>query len=207
MTILGLHEEVFHGLMADAGQWRRANVMIRGAEFTPPRPEKIVTMMEDLIKQYDQRDLTGDDAFALGAWLHHGFECVHPFSDGNGRVGRLLLNLHLLRHSWPPINVLPEDRDRYLFSLREGNHGDLNPLKNFVMDKMGASLVYMLSYVGTSEDELRSLVQLESTGPYSAKYLALRARQGELPAMMIKHGWRTSTRALNLYIMEIGRRK
>lgn len=207
MTMLGLHEEVFHGLMVDAGQWRRSNVMIRGAEFTPPRPEKTVTMMEDLIMEYDKRDLTGEDAFALGAWLHHGFECVHPFSDGNGRVGRLLLNLHLLRHSWPPINILPEDRDRYQNSLREANRGELNPLEELIMERMGSSLVFMLSHVGTSEDELRSLVQLEGDGPYSAKYLALRARQGELPAMMIHHEWRTSSRALEIYITEIGRRR
>jgi Fic family protein len=207
VTILELHEEVFHGVMVDAGQWRRTNVLIRGAEFIPPRPEKIVTKMEDLIKEYDQRDLTGKDTFFLGAWMHHGFECIHPFSNGNGRIGRLLLNLHFLKHNWPPINILPDDRDRYLHSLREGNLGDLNPLKEFIMDKMGSSLVYMLSQVGTSDDELKSFAQLQSNSPYSAKYLALRAKQGELPAIMIKHEWRTSTRALNLYVKVIGRRK
>lgn len=207
VTILELHEEVFHDIMVDAGQWRRTNIIIRGADFTPPRPEKIVPKMEDLIKECDQRDLTGEDAFFLGAWMHHGFECIHPFSNGNGRVGRLLLNLHFLKHNWPPINILPYDRNKYLHSLREGNHGDLNPLKDFIMDKMGSSLVYMLSQVGTSEDELKSFAQLQSNSPYSAKYLALRAKQGELPAMMIKHQWRTSARALNLYVKEIGRIK
>jgi len=207
MTILELHEEVFQGIMVNAGQWRRTNVIIRGAEYTPPRPEKIVAKMEDLIKEYDQRDLTGEDTFFLGAWMHHGFECIHPFSNGNGRVGRLLLNLHFLKHNWPPINILLEDRNRYLRSLHEGNHGDLNPLKEFTMHKMGSSLVYMLSQVGTSEDELKSFAQLQGNSPYSAKYLALRAKQGELPAIMIKHQWRTSARALNLYVKEIGRRK
>jgi Fic family protein len=207
VTTLELHEEVFHGVMADAGQWRRTNVRIRGAEFSPPRPEKIVDMMDALFKEYDQRDLTGEDVFMLGGWMHHGFECIHPFSNGNGRTGRLLLNLHFLKHSWPPISIMPDDRDRYLSSLRDGNQGDLNPLREFLMENMGSSLLHILSLMGTSEDGLQTFAQLGSISPYSAKYLALRAKQGELPAMMIKHQWRTSARALNLYMKEVGRRK
>lgn len=181
-------------------------MVIRGAGFTPPRPEKIVPKMEDLIREYDRRDLHGeDDAFALGAWMHHGFECIHPLSNGNGRVGRLLLNLHFLRHNWPPINILPDDRDRYLHALREGNKGNFNPLTDLFMEKMGSSLVYILAQVGTAEDELKSLVEMESIGPYSAKYLALRAKHGKLPAIMVKHEWRSSRRVLNSYLKEIGR--
>lgn len=205
VTILEIHEEVFHGMMTDAGQWRRTNVTIHGADFTPPRPEKIVPRLDDLIREYDQRDLEGEDVFVLGAWLHHEFECIHPFSNGNGRVGRLLLNLHLLRHSWPPINILPDDRKRYLRALQDGNKGELDSLTGFVMEKIGSSLVHLLSQVGTADDELRSLADLQAVGPYSAKYLALRAKQGELPAMLLKHEWKSSKRALGLYIKEIGR--
>jgi Fic family protein len=128
INILELHEEIFKGLMADAGQWRRTNVVIRGAQFSPPRPEKVVMRMEELIKEYDQRDLEGEEPFTLGSWMHHGFESIHPFSNGNGRVGRLLLNLHLMKHNWPPVNVLPGDREAYLKSLQAGNRGDLAPL-------------------------------------------------------------------------------
>ena len=113
VTVLELHEEVFKGLMADAGQWRRTNVTIRGASFTPPRPEKVVQRMDTMVEEYNRRDLEGEDPFTLGSWMHHSFESIHPFSDGNGRVGRLLLDLHFIRHNWPLAHVLLLDRDLY----------------------------------------------------------------------------------------------
>lgn len=206
VTVLELHEEVFKGLLADAGQWRRVNVMIRGAAFTPPRPEKVVPRMEALIKEYDQRDLTGEDVFALGAWLHSNFECTHPFSDGNGRIGRLLLNLHFLKHNWPPVNIMPEDREKYLDALHEGDEGNLRPLTDYLMVSMAGSLLNFLSGVGTEQDALSPMVKLKGESPYSAKYLSLRARQGELPAVRIGKEWNTSRRALGLYVREIGKK-
>lgn len=56
--IVELHEEVFKGLLPDHGQWRRINVTIDGASFTPPRPERAVPKMDALIKEYDQRELS-----------------------------------------------------------------------------------------------------------------------------------------------------
>ena len=205
VTVLELHEEVFKGLMADAGQWRRTNVIVRGASFTPPRPEKVVQRMDALIAEYDQRDLGGEGPFTLGSWMHHAFESIHPFSNGNGRIGRLLLNLHFIKHNWPPVHVLPSDRDRYLGALREGNNGDLAPLTDLLKIGMGASLLDLLSQVGTPEDELKPLNELQEDGAYSAKYLALRARQGELPALRKKGEWRSSKRALGLYIDKVAR--
>ena len=206
INILELHEEIFKGLMADAGQWRRTNVVIRGAQFSPPRPEKVVMRMEELIKEYDQRDLEGEEPFTLGSWMHHGFESIHPFSNGNGRVGRLLLNLHLMKHNWPPVNVLPGDREAYLKSLQAGNRGDLAPLTDFIMVRTGSSLLNLLSQVGTIEDELKPLVKFQGGETYSAKYLALRADQGELPAIKVKNRWQSSERALQLYIEVVGRK-
>ncbi|MGB2581298.1 MAG: Fic family protein, partial [Thermoplasmata archaeon] len=100
-TILELHESVFRGVKVDAGRWRRVNVRIIGSRHIPPRMERVIDEMDDMIREYEKRDIDGEDSITLGAWLHHRFESIHPFSDGNGRVGRLLLNLHLLKHSWP----------------------------------------------------------------------------------------------------------
>ena len=206
VAVLELHEEAFKGLLSDAGQWRRVNVFVRGAGITPPRPEKVVRRMDALIKEYDQRDLMGEDVFTLGSWLHHEFESIHPFIDGNGRVGRLLLNLHFIKHNWPPVHILPYGRDSYLDALDRGYSGDLVLLTDHLMTLMGSSLIDLLSKVGTYDDELRSLTELQKEGPYSAKYLALRARQGELPALRVKSEWRSSKRALGIYIQEIGRK-
>lgn len=205
VTVLELHESVFKGVKADAGQWRRVNVRITGLTLVPPRMEKVVPEMEAILSQYDNRDLEGAEIFGLGAWFHNGFESVHPFSDGNGRVGRLLLNLHFLKHNWPPIHVLPPDRETYLYAMEKGNQSDLSDLVSLLKELMGRSLLDLLDQVGTADDELKPLKKLASKGPYSAHYLSLRAGQWELPAIKVSGEWRTSVRALRLYREFTGR--
>lgn len=206
-TVLELHEEVFRGILKDAGRWRRNNVRIRGASFSPPRMEKVTREMENWEKEYRQRDIEGEDVFELGAWMHYEFERIHPFSDGNGRVGRLLLNLHFLRRNWPPVHVLPEHRDDYLDSLNDAARGDSEPLEGFLKARMGSSLVDLLDQLGTEEDELISLQGGSEKSPYGARYLALRCKQGKLPALKSNGRWKTSERALRLYKNYVGRLK
>ncbi|MFQ6012511.1 MAG: Fic family protein [Thermoplasmata archaeon] len=204
-TALELHEEVFRGIYPDAGTWRRITVFIRGSRHTPPRPEAVISSMTAWEREYHQRDVEGEPVFGLAAWMHHRFESIHPFRDGNGRVGRLLLNLHFLRHSWPPLHVLPPDRNRYLDALEAGHTGDLVQLAEFLREAMSRSLLDLLDQIGTIRDELRPLADFEDGGPYSAKYLALRSGQGNLPAVMRRGRYHTSERALGLYREEVGR--
>ncbi len=204
-TALELHEEVFKSVKADAGQWRRVNVRIAGMKYVPPRMERVALLMTEWAESYTKRDTEGEDPLGLGAWMHFEFESIHPFSDGNGRVGRLLLNLHLLKHNWPPVHILPADRDRYLDGLVRGQSGDLGRLETLLRVSMGRSLLDLLDQVGTREDELKPLRTLARGSPYSAKYLGLRASQGELPAIKIAGDWRSSERALALYREHVGR--
>jgi len=199
MTVLELHEGVFRGILRDAGQWRRVNVRIEGARHTPPRMEKVVSEMEGWIEEYDKKDIVGDPVFPLAAWMHHRFESIHPFSNGNGRVGRLLLNLHFLKHSWPPIHILKSDKDVYRSCLEEGHSGDLSRLTEFLRVFMAKSLLDLLDQVGTEIDALKTLREFVPTAPYSANYLTLRAGQGRLPALKVGRKYKTSQRALDLY--------
>lgn len=204
--ILQLHESVFIGVLPDAGQWRRANVRVRGVAFTPPRMEKVLAELEAYEQEYRKRDVVGDDVFRLGAWMHFEFERIHPFTDGNGRVGRLLLNLHFLNHNWPPIHVLPRHRDSYLHALNEAAKDNLSPLERFLKLLMGASLVDLLHQLGTSEDELMNLKDISKFVPYGSKYLALRCQQGAIPAVKTGREWQTSRRVLDLYSKLVARK-
>jgi len=198
-TILELHETVFRGIKDDAGQWRRMNVRIAGTRHVPPRMEQIVPMLSEWIEGYAKKDMLGEDVFSLAAWMHFEFESIHPFSDGNGRVGRLLLNLHFLKHNWPPVHILLPDRNLYLKTLDRGHAGGLVDLGEFLRLVMGRSLLDLLDQVGTREDELRPLKKLAGKSPYSAKYLALRASQNRLPALKVSGDWHTSERAIRVY--------
>src|SRR5439155_854759 len=82
-----------------------------GRWHVPPRMEGAVPMLDEWIEGYANKELLGEDVFSVAAWMHFGFESIQPFSDGNGRVGRLLLNLHFLKHNWPPVHILPSDKD------------------------------------------------------------------------------------------------
>lgn len=204
-TILELHEAVFRGIREDAGIWRRVNVRITGSRHVPPRMEKVASEMDKMMKEYESRDIDGEDVFVLGTWFHHTFESIHPFSDGNGRVGRLLLNLHLLRHNWPPVHIIPPDRDRYFECMNRGHTGDMSYLLEFITELMSRSILDLLDQVGMAEDELKPLKQLEKKSGHSAKYLRLRAGQGKLPALKVSGDWHTSRRAIGLYSERVGR--
>lgn len=200
VTALELHEAVFKGARGiDPGQWRLVNARIAGSMHRPPRPEKVVAQMEDWRVEYERRDLVGQETFALGGWMHHRFESIHPFAHGNGRVGRLLLNLHFLKRNWAPVHLVPGDRKEYLAALESAHGGDMGPLVRLLQKAMSRSLLDLLDQVGLEQDELKVLLSVASKTGYSENYLALRASQGALPALKERGRWRTSARAMSLY--------
>lgn len=219
VAVLGIHEEVFRGTrLKRAGQWRTSNVFISGTSYIPPRREKVVSRMEAWLSEYGRRRRRREDAFVLAAWSHHEFEAIHPFEDGNGRVGRLLLNLHFIKGGWPPLHVLPNDREEYLEALQTGHAKDYGPLQSFLEVRMARSLLDLLDQVGSGKDELKPLTEFAGKpwNPYGAHYLSLRAGQGALPAIHVdstsaltgrkrargRPMWLTSETALRAYVDE-----
>lgn len=224
VAVLELHEQVFRGIPRySPGMWRRINVYIAGSRHRPPRHEKVIREMERWLEAWHVRLDTGSDVFVSAAWMHQTFEEIHPFVDGNGRVGRLLLNLHFLINGWPPVHILPIDRAGYLRALQAGGAGDANALQSFLVVRMCRSLLDILDQVGGAEDALRPLAAFrdEPWNPYEANYLGLRARSGTLPAiplgatssppLRVPGGngtkWLTSERALKAYVRLLGRQE
>ena len=105
-----IHTLVLMDRPEDRGIYRRIPVRIMGAYHTPPDPIIVSELMEKLVKEFEISKLHPIERAAL---FHLKFEGVHPFVDGNGRTGRLILNLFLMQNGYPPVNVKFADRKRY----------------------------------------------------------------------------------------------
>jgi Fic family protein len=96
-TVKEIHALILHGInRQQAGQYRNVPVMIVGSRHIPPQPYLIAPQMERFILQYRRMEADGTHPVLIAAYLHDELVRIHPFIDGNGRTGRLLMNLHLL---------------------------------------------------------------------------------------------------------------
>ena len=111
-VIKNIHSLVLMNRPEDKGVYRRIPVRIMGAYTEPVQPYMIEPKMIELLKNNKDREkrMSIIERIAL---FHLEFEGIHPFIDGNGRTGRLILNLDLIRNGYPPINVKFTDRKRY----------------------------------------------------------------------------------------------
>ena len=111
-AIKNIHALVLMNRPEDKGVYRRIPVRIMGAFTEPVQPYMIEPKMAELLKANEERMSTMHIVERI-ARFHLEFEGIHPFIDGNGRTGRLLMNLDLIRNGFPPINVKFTDRKRY----------------------------------------------------------------------------------------------
>lgn len=110
--IKNIHSLVLIDRREDRGIYRRIPVKIMGAYTEPVQPYMIEPKMTELIEANKEREQALHVIERI-ARFHLEFEGIHPFIDGNGRTGRLILNLELIRNGFPPINVKFTDRKRY----------------------------------------------------------------------------------------------
>lgn len=202
VTIQQVHEIVTRGILEDAGRYRTRNVRITGASKSPADWSRIVREMDALIALLESPDR---DVVATSAHLHHRFVAIHPFTDGNGRVARLITNLYLLRQGFPPIVLDSRDRQKYYRALRDADNGDPAPFTRFIARAVSDSLSHCIAVAG-GRSELVPLGELAKGSPYSQEYLSLAARKGLLDATKVGGTWYATGPALDAYILKHGRK-
>ena len=111
-----IHYLVLADKKDDRGVYRRVPVRIMGAKHEPVQPYLIQPKMEELLENY--RNST-EHIIPKLARFHIEFEGIHPFIDGNGRTGRLLVNLELMKAGYPPIDIKFTDRVAYYEAFDE----------------------------------------------------------------------------------------
>ncbi len=122
--IIKIHSMLLENIDVRRGSFRFHNVRVIGSTFETSDARYVETDMKLLLEWYhkNERKL---HPLVLAALFHEKFERIHPFYDGNGRTGRMLLNLILLRFSFPPLIVLNKERMQYYKALDTGHKADL----------------------------------------------------------------------------------
>ncbi|MBI3540728.1 MAG: Fic family protein [Deltaproteobacteria bacterium] len=130
--ILDLHRILMNGILTEAGQFRSHPVRIVGARVVPPNALKVPEKMTALC---EQMQATQDP---VGIIIQHAlFETIHPFADGNGRIGRLLFNYQLLRADFPLIVIHAEKKRMYYEALEQAQvHQKFELLIKFIFEEM-----------------------------------------------------------------------
>ncbi|OGR78882.1 MAG: hypothetical protein A3I11_06090 [Elusimicrobia bacterium RIFCSPLOWO2_02_FULL_39_32] len=124
--ILKLHEMVmFNFNIKLPGRYRTGFVNLTNTDVVVPNAQKVPLEMSALFSKINNY---GTDPLEHIAKTHHQLETIHPFFDGNGRVGRLLINSQLLAKGFAPAIVQIEDQYKYYLGLDLAHHGDYNNL-------------------------------------------------------------------------------
>lgn len=205
--ILKLHELILAKIDDEnAGVFRRTQVRILGSRHIPPSPYKIHSLIEEMVSWYYQNysKLTIPE---LAAWIHFKFVHIHPFIDGNGRTARLLMNLVLISHGYPPAVILFLDRKKYYRVLREADDEKYDSYMDFIGRSIERSLIiYLQSIRPVKSNNKQGYITLSEATKYcdySLEYLSLLARKGKLPAVKLNRNWMTTREAIENYIKEL----
>ena len=141
-TLLQFHSIILRGIEDEwAGRYRNVGVRISGARHIPPNPLKVPSMMEELFAWYAGTKESHD--VDVAADLHLRLSQIHPFIDGNGRICRLVMNLHLMQSGYPLtiIRAANVQRAEYYHALATADEsGDPASFRSFIASRVLESL-------------------------------------------------------------------
>lgn len=189
------------------GSFREHEIHPFPGGMTPPSHPLVVPLMRDWIESAQQLQAGALLFPERIAELHCRFEQIHPFLDGNGRTGRLIMNLLLVRMGYPPAIILKQQRARYLQCLRRGDAGDFGALGEFIAR---AIMDNLYKFVVPAIAGPARLVPIAALATDEVKTGALRsaAVRGTFQAAKGPDGqWRSSRNWVDDYITNRHRRR
>ncbi len=184
-----------------AGVYRKTDVFITGSDHKPPSALGVSAKMNELIG-WAKENHKKLHIVEFSAMFHHKFVQIHPFQDGNGRTGRLLMNIFLMQFGFPLAIIQNNDRQKYYRVLTLADQGNFKPLIDFIAQAVLRSLTIYLDSIIPAEqkDDLITLAEATKYCSYSQAYLGKLAKEGRLEAVKLKRNWMTTKEAVKRYL-------
>jgi Fic family protein len=117
-------------IRGDAGEFRRGPVELPGAPFQPPAAGDVPALADTLCGSFPSKESV--HPIVEAAWLHAQFTLIHPFSDANGRGGRILQDWALMRRGFLPVGIPPSRRDDYYAALADADKGSWDDIVELI---------------------------------------------------------------------------
>lgn len=131
-TVKDIHELLMENILA-GGIYRNVEVRITGAGHKPPVPSEMYRQVKAFFEDLPYR--TDLNVIELAAWTHAEFVRIHPFTDGNGRTSRMVMNYQLMSNGFLPVSIAKENRLEYFEALETyAVDGDLTPFAEMIAE-------------------------------------------------------------------------
>lgn len=187
-TILFLHRILLTNIRDEvAGRFRQAGEYVRVGSHIGASPENIKTLLENMLTDYYAT--SNLNIIKRIAKLHLTFESIHPFIDGNGRIGRVLNNYLLIREGFVPVNIQFLDRNQYYQAFTEFDKtGKTEVMEEIVGKALTNSYHKRLAYL--ENKNIISLADYAKTSKQSHSNLLNKANRQTIEAFLVKNVWK-----------------
>ena len=185
--ILRLHGMLLRGINDDwAGRFRRRGEWVRVGAHMGANPEYVDQLVASIITEY-----YADESYFIDriARFHSEFETIHPFSDGNGRIGRVIINQQLMELGAPPIIIPNKGKERHYYPVFRGYpvSGDYSALSTLIARQLIESLHKRITLI-TAPKVIRVSEWAKANG-ISGSAAANKAARGTIPAFRQRGTW------------------
>lgn len=186
--ILSLHKMLISNIRDDvAGRFRNENEFVRVGSHIAPNPKEVVGRLEKMLAEYNAA--SHENIIKRIAKLHLAFEYIHPFFDGNGRIGRVINNYLLIREGFVPINIKFIDRARYYEAFKEFDEKNKTMLMEEIVGKaLTNSYHKRLAYL--EGKKIITLAEYATGNKISHSNLINKANRQTIEAFLEKNVWK-----------------